>query len=120
MNSKTELEKLAKNIIDKSKIPIDNYSSTLLVLMFISIILTSIRVLQECNKNQTSQFYGAEVRGLGKKRTWFTKMRLKRIVKQQLKYEDYIKYKDQIVSAILDTAENLTDEQMSKILETEV
>lgn len=120
MNSKTELEQLARKIIEKSGIPTDNYGSVLLIMMFVSIILTSIRVLQECHKNKDSRFYGAEIRGLGKKRSWFTRMRLKKIIRQQLKSEDYAKYKDNIVSAILDTAENLTDEQMSTILETEV
>jgi hypothetical protein len=120
MKSKIELEKLAQQIIEKSGIPVDNYGSILLTLMFISIILTSIRVLQECHKNKDSRFYGTEIRNLGKKRSWFTRMRLKKIIRQQLKSEDYAKYKDNIVSAILDTAENLTDEQMSMILETEV
>lgn len=120
MNPRTELENLAKKIIEKSGIPVDNnYGSVLLTLMFISIILTSIRVLQECHKNKDSKFYGSEIRSLGKKRGWFTQMRLKRIIKQQLKYDDYKKYKDNIVSAFLEVAENLTDEQVSTILETE-
>lgn len=119
MNQKTELEVLAKEIINKSKMPTENYGSVMLILMFVSIVLTAIRILQECHKNKDSQFYGAEVRSLGKKRGWFTKMRLKKIIKQQLKAEDYKKYKDDIVSAILDVAAKLTDEQMSMILETE-
>ena len=119
MNQKTELENLAKKIIDKAKIPVDNYGSILLTLMFVSIILTSIRVLQECHKNKDNKFYGSEIRTISKKRSWFTKLKLKKIIRQQLKSEDYKKYKDDIVSAILDVAENLTDEQMSMILETE-
>jgi S-adenosylmethionine synthetase len=120
MNQKTELESLAQEVINKSKIPSENYGSVVLVLMFVSIVLTAIRILQECHKNKDTKFYGSEIRSLGKKRGWFTKMRLKKIIKQQLKTEDYKKYKDDIVSAILDVAENLTDEQMSTIIETEV
>jgi hypothetical protein len=119
MNQKTELEALATKIIDQSKIPPEHYGSIVITLMFVSIILTAIRILQECHKTQDSKFYGSEIRSLGKKRGWFTKMRLKKIIKQQLRTEDYKKYKDDIVSAILDVAENLTDEQVSTILETE-
>lgn len=119
MNQKTELESIAKNIIEKSGMPNENYGSVLLTLMFISIILTSIRVLQECHKDKDIRFYGSEVRKLGRTKGWFTRMKLKKIIKSQLKPTDYKKYKENIVSAILDVAENLTDEQMSTILKTE-
>ena len=118
MTNKIALEQLAQKIISKTKLPVDKYGSVVLTLMFISIILTSIRILQECNnKNQDSKLYTSEIRGLVKKRGWFTKMKLKKIIRQTIKPEDYTKYKDDIVSAILDTAESLTDEQMSQILE---
>lgn len=119
-NNNVELENMAHAIINKTKIPIENYGGVVLTLMFISIILTSIRILQECHKNKDSKFYGTEIRNLAAKKSWFTKMRLKKIIRQQLKSEDYRQYKDDIVSAILDVAENLTDEQMLSILDTEV
>lgn len=117
MKNKIAIEQLAQKIISKTKLPVDNYGSAVLVVMFISIILTSIRILQECDKNKDNKWYTSEIRGLVKRRGWFTKMKLKKIIRQTIKPQDYIKYKDDIVAAILDTAESLTDEQMSQILE---
>lgn len=118
MNHQTELQNIAQKVIAKSGMNTsDNHGSVILTLMFISIILTTIRVLQECNKNKNKDFYTQEIGSLSKKRSWFTKMRLKKIIRQQLNNEDYKKYKDNIVTAILDVAGELTEDQINMILE---
>lgn len=117
MNHKTELENIAQEIIHKSGLSSDNHGSIILTLMFISIILTCIRVFQECNKNKDAKFYTYQIKLLANKRSWLTKLRLKRILKKELNAQDYQTHKEQIVTAILDVAEKLTEEQVSKILE---
>jgi hypothetical protein len=86
-----QLETIAKDVLKKANIPEDqNFGSIIAILMMISIILTVIRVLQECNKNKTSNMttqeigglYGEEIRSYSRKRGWFTRLRVKRIMRQ--------------------------------------
>jgi hypothetical protein len=47
------LENLAKKVLAKTDIPQDdNYGSVMLILMVISIIISLVRVVQECQKNK--------------------------------------------------------------------
>ena len=113
-----KLKNIASKVLSKANIPEDQkFGSVIAILMIISIILTLVRVLQECNKNKTKNMtsqdkyavYGAEIRTFSKKRGWFTRLRMKRIVKRELSPEDYNKYGIKIVEAMLDTGENLKD-----------
>lgn len=126
-NDNPELEAIASKVLKQSNIPNDQkFGSVIAILMMISIILTVIRVLQECNKNKTHNMtasdkcaiYGENIRSYSKKRGWFTRMRIKRIVKKQLNSsEDYNKYGIKITEALLDTGENLKDEEVSTLVE---
>jgi hypothetical protein len=123
---KPELENISKKVLKQANIP-DNqqFGSVIAILMMISIILTVIRVLQECNKNKThnmtsqdkSLVYAENIRSYSKKRGWFTRLRIKKIVRQQLSSEDYHKYGIKITEALLDTGENLTDEETYTLVE---
>lgn len=123
--SKKNLEPIARKVIDKSGIPEDNYGSVVLVLMVISIIISAIRVIQECNKNkmialdnnQKYAMYGEQIKGLSSRRGWFTKMRLRKIIRRELKPEDYKLYHESVTTAILDVAENLTDDELYTVME---
>ena len=52
-----------------------------------------------------------------KKRGWFTRLRMKRIVKKELSAEDYNKYGIKIVESMLDTGENLKDDEVVTLVE---
>lgn len=121
-----KLKEIAEKILAKANVPSDKeFGSVIAVLMMISIILTVIRVLQECNKNKTKNMttsdkyatYGAEIRTFSKKRGWFTRLRMKRIVKKELNSEDYNKYGIKIVEAMLDTGESLKDDEVITLVE---
>lgn len=121
-----KLKQIAQKVLVKANVPQDEkFGSVIAVLMMISIILTVIRVLQECNKNKTKDMtsqdkyaiYGAEIRTFSKKRGWFTRLRMKRIVKRELSPEDYNKYGIKIVEAMLDTGENLKDDEVITLME---
>jgi hypothetical protein len=125
-NSDPKLKEIAQKVLTKANIPDDEqFGSVIAVLMMISIILTVIRVLQECNKTKTKDMtttdkyaiYGAEIRTFSKKRGWFTRIRIKRIVKKQLNSEDYNKYGIKIVEAMLDTGETLKDDEVITLVE---
>jgi len=123
---KPELENISKKVLKQSNIPEDQqFGSIIAILMMVSIILTVIRVLQECNKSKTQNMassdkalvYALDIRDYSKKRGWFTRLRIKRIVKKQLSSEDYHKYGIKITEALLDTGENLTDEEAYTLVE---
>lgn len=125
MNEK--LKNIAEKVRQIAKIPEDeNFGSVIAVLMIISIILTLVRVLQECNKNKLSQestsqdkynLYGAEMREYSMRRGWFTKMRIKKILRQKMSREQYNKYGLSLLNALLDTGENLKEDEVITLVE---
>jgi len=128
MADNEELKAIAIKILEKTKLPKeDNYGFAIVtILMIISIILTCVRILQECNKNKVSSssssndkynLYGEQLKTFSKNRGWFTKMRIKKILRREMKKEDYEKYSFSILSALLDTGETLTDDEIITLVE---
>ena len=125
-NVDPKLKTIAEKILKKLSIPEnDNFGSIIGILMIISITLTLIRVLQECNKNKTqnmnmtdkSSVYGEEIRSYSKKRGWFTRLRIRKIVKRHLPPEDYSKYGLKLVEILMDFGQNITDEDTTTLVE---
>lgn len=125
MNEK--LKSIAEKVRKLAKIPEDeNFGSVIAILMIISIMLTLIRVLQECNKNKLStestaqdkyNLYGTEIKNYSMRRGWFTKMRIKKILRQKMSKEQYNKYSLHLLEALLNTGENLTDDEVMTLVE---
>lgn len=125
MNEK--LKNIAEKVRRLANIPEEeNFGSVIAVLMIISIILTLVRVLQECNKNKLSQesttqdkynLYGTEMKQYSSRRGWFTKMRIKKILRQKMSREQYNKYSLPLLEALLNTGENLTDDDIVTLVE---
>lgn len=125
MNEK--LKTIAEKVRKLSNIPEEEtFGSVIAILMIISITLTVIRVIQECNKNklpdnstaqQAYNLYGAEIRSYSIKRGWFTKMRLKKLIRQKMSKEQYVKYGFTLLNALLDTGENLKDDEIITLVE---
>jgi hypothetical protein len=94
--------------------------------MIISIVLTLVRVLQECNKNKLSKdcaaqdkynLYGSNIKEYSLRRGWFTKMRIKKVLRRELSKEDYQKYSFELLNAILDTGEKVTEDEIITLVE---
>ena len=126
-NNEIILKNLAEKVL--AQVPMQNkdkYGSVIVILMIISIILTAIRTIQECNKSKldTLKFkekcdiYGTQIKQLSIKRGWFTKMRLKKIIRRELDKENYRDYGASLVDAILNTGENLTEDELTALMET--
>lgn len=123
----SKLKNIGLRVLTKAGISEEEkFGSVIAILMIISIILTVIRVLQECNKNKLSgnysaqdkyDLYGQEIKEYSMRRGWFTKMRIKKILRQQLSKEQYEKYSLALVNALLDTGENLNNEEVSSLVE---
>jgi len=118
-----KLKLIANKVIEKSQIPEkDNYGFAIVtVLMVISIILTCVRILQECNKNKLLPMdqtqYSKEINILTNTRGWFTKMRIKKLIRKELTPENYRLYNKALLEAILDTGETLTEEETFTLME---
>lgn len=128
MNTNNDnLKPIAKQVLDGANIPEDQkFGSVIAILMMISIILTLVRVIQECNKtklialNSESdkyQLYGSEMRLFSKNRKWFTKMRIKKVLRKHLNRDDYQKYCGVLCESILDKGEVLTDDEIITLVE---
>lgn len=121
-----KLSDIAEKIRQTSNIPEEEeFGSVLAVLMIIGIILSLIRVIQECNKTKSQtmtssdkyNFYGTEIRNYSTKRGWFTKLRIKKLLRQKMSKYQYSKYSIPLLNALLTTGENLTDEQTITLVE---
>jgi hypothetical protein len=123
-----KLKAIAIKILEKSKVPKDEVYGFAIVtiLMIISITLTCVRILQECNKNKLSanstaqdkySIYGEQLHTFSERRGWFTKMRIKKILRREMNREDYEKYSLTILNALLDTGEVLTEDEIQTLVE---
>jgi hypothetical protein len=128
MANNEKLKAIAIKILEKSTLPKeDNYGFAIVtILMMISIILTCVRILQECNKNKLSAqstaqdkyaMYGEQLHTFSERRGWFTKMRIKKILRREMTREDYNKYSLSILNALLETGEILTDDEIKTLVE---
>jgi hypothetical protein len=127
MNNDKKLEAIATKILNKANIdPNQKFGSVIAILMMISIVLTLVRVLQECNKNKLStncsssdkyELYGQEIKEYSIRRGWFTKMRIKKILRRELDKEQYEKYSLVLINALLDTGENLNNQEVLCLVE---
>jgi len=128
MVNNEKLKTIAIKVLEKSTVPkTDNYGFAIVtILMIISIILTCVRILQECNKNKlTAQstaedkysMYGEQLHTFSERRGWFTKMRIKKILRREMKKEDYEKDSLAILNALLETGEILTDDEVATVVE---
>jgi hypothetical protein len=122
-----DLENIGQKVLSKTSInPDEKFGSVIAILMVISIILTIIRVIQECNKNKLStmssaedrySFYQEQVKEYSFRKTMFTKMRIKKIIRKSMTKEQYNKYGLELLSSILDSGENIKDEEIITLVE---
>lgn len=122
MNKPNEkLENIAVDILSSGEdLPQEKFGSVILILMMVSIILTSMRVLQECNKNKKEDkllLYKQHIKEICSHRGWFAKMKLRQIIRRELKREDYRLYGKSLTNAIFNKGENITDEEVLTLLE---
>lgn len=126
MANNEKLKEIAEKVLKRANInEEEKFGSVIAILMMISIILTVIRVLQECNKTKTQNMtasdknavYGESIRVFSKKRGWFTRMRIKRIIRKELTQPEFNKYGIKLTEALLDIGENLKDDEVSTLVE---
>lgn len=128
MQNSDKLKNIAIKVLNKTSLHKDDQYgfAVVTILMIISIMLTCIRIIQECNKNKLSKdcsaadkyaLYGEEIKTYSVRQGWFTKMRIKKILRREMTPEDYNKYSLSILTSLLDTGENLTDDEIKTLVE---
>ena len=128
LHTDPKLELIAKKVLyktDLEKSKSNTYGSVIIILMVISIIISAIRMIQECNKhklfnldrNNKSNIMKAEINKLSIRRTWLNQIRLSRIIRQNMSREDYQLYGEQLRSAIMDVGSNLTEDESLTLVE---
>lgn len=114
-----DLKQISEEIINNS-LPKDLYGNPLIILMIIGILLNAIRVLQECNRNKTGdkiETYYNHIKHLCAKKSWFTKMRLKKIIRKEMNPDDYKLYNNMLVESILNKGETISHKEVNILLE---
>lgn len=121
-----KLETIAQKILANAGLAKDEkFGSVIAILMIISVVLTAIRILQECNKNRVQYMthdekcaaYGEEIKEFSSKRGWFTRMRIKRVLKREMTKEEYEQYGLNLIESILNIGETLTDDEIKTLVE---
>jgi hypothetical protein len=127
MNVDPKLEAIAMKVMDKMDLSnkSDKYGNIIVVIMVIGIILSLIRVIQECNnkqfgilnKEQKAKRMQEQVKSICISRNFLNKWRLRRIIKDKLSSEDYNLYGAKLRDAILDTGVDLTEDESYTLVE---
>lgn len=101
-------ETIAKDFIKNN-----GYGSIITIIMVIGIMIQIMKVLQNCNtaKNQ-DKMYG-QMQILGKKRSWWTQYRIKKILRQNLPNTVYTEYRDKLTSDLLNYSECMSKSDFS-------
>lgn len=103
----------------------ENFSSVILTIMIIGIIVNLVRVAQECDKDKTknlsesskNEYYANTIVSLCDRRSWLTKMRIKKIIREKIGYKEYKEYGGVLVESILDSGSEIQKEKLIKLLE---
>ncbi len=119
------IENIAQDVVNSSCKKSSNYGNPLMIIMMIGIILNLIRVIQECNdqelskinQNEKEEFVQNKIKELCTKRTWYNKLRMRRIMKNHMSIKEYKQNQEEIVDGILNKGLTITKQQVSKMME---
>jgi hypothetical protein len=116
-----KLEKIALDILGTQELPKEKFGSVIMIIMMIAILVNCIRVIQECNKNKEDEdqlsMYKKHIKEICEYRGWFPKMKLRKMIRQELKPEDYRTYGRPLVRAIFDKGARITDDEVLTLME---
>lgn len=122
------LKELAEKILAKIDIsetdPDVGFVDPLTIILVIGVILSLIRVIQECRSSQLSSMDNAsqtnlvqsEIKTFSMRQGWFGQMRMNRAIKKHLNPTQYKKYGQQLKQAILDVGRDISQEETVALL----
>ena len=127
MSTNPELEKIAKKVIDNMKLSKDeDYGiDPITIIIVIGVILSLIRVIQECrnnrkllkNKIEAASIMKKDIQEVILKDSWLNRIRLQRVLKKNLTKDQYKTYGKQLQNSIMETGINLTEDEVYTLME---
>lgn len=122
------VKKIAQKILDNMKIednPKYGFIDPITIILIISITLTLIRVIQECRKNRSlikdrsarGLLLQKDIQEIILKDSWFNRLRLQRIIKQNLTKEQYAAYGKDLQNSLMTVGINLTEDESCALME---
>jgi hypothetical protein len=120
-----KLENLAQKILTKANIKNENYGfDPITIIIVIGVILSLIRVIQECRSKRRKNDKMSEaldlrhtIVNLTIKDSWLNNYRLNKILKQHLSKKQYQQYGVSLRNAIMEVGKNLDDTESLTLLE---
>lgn len=127
MKNNKALEKIAKKVLNNMELPKDKEYGIdpITIIIVISIIVNVIRVIQECkknrklvnDKNEYASIMKREIQDVILKDSWLNRLRLQRIIKQNLTKDQYKAYGKALQYSIMGTGINLTEDEIYTLTE---
>lgn len=127
MKKNTGLEKIAKKVISNMHLEKDKEYGIdpITIILVISVILTLIRVIQECrknrkllkDKNESVSLMKKDIQEAVLKDSWLNRLRLQRIIKNNLTKDQYKAYGKSLQNSIMETGINLTEDEVCTLME---
>jgi hypothetical protein len=132
MSNNEKLEQIAIKVMNKMNIDNNsqgiykkNSQSIILILMIVGIILSLVRIIQECNKkkllglnrDKQNKVMQQAIGDICIKKNMINQWRLNRIIKQKLSPEDYKAYGAELKKSIMETGPELTEEEITTLVE---
>ena len=120
------LDKIANKVLAGVEQPKDLHGiDPITIIIVIGVILSLIRVIQECRKQRTllkdkheaSSIVKRDIQDLVLKDNWFNNLRLKRIIKQHLSKDQYKVYGKNLQNSLMEVGVNLTDDEVYTLVE---
>jgi hypothetical protein len=125
MEANKDVELIAKRIVKDANADDPECGSVLLVLTIIGVVLSLIRVIQECNKKEASGLFSAqektglyhsEIKNLSVRRGFFTRARIKKALRRELSQADYEKHGLNLTDAIINNGQKITTEETEVLM----
>lgn len=126
MKKNVALEKIAKKVLNKLPKKEDNYGiDPLTLIIVIGVMLSLIRVVQECRKKRTllkdkherATLLKKDIQDVVLKDSWLNNLRLNRILKQHLSKGQYNLYGKELKNSIMEVGVNLTEDETYTLME---
>ena len=125
MKLNPNLENIAHKIINKANIKNEDYSfDPITIIIVIGVILSLIRVIQECRSNKRKKDKHNEaldlrhtIVNLSTKNNWINNYRLNKILKTHLSKKQYYDHGVSLKNAIIEVGKNLDDNDSLTLLE---
>lgn len=126
MKKNNALEKIAKKVLaNMDSTSKDHGIDPITIIIVIGVILSLIRVIQECRKNRSmirdkntqAQVLQRDVQDIILKDTWLNRLRLQRIIKQNLSSDQYKTYGKDLQKSLMEIGINLTEDETCTLME---